>query len=320
MVNIRNRPHEEPSAFVDRHQRGKLDDFRAPVADQFDRLDWILGIQLPCEMHLQGAGCDFQHLTGQRAVRREPQQEPVANNHPAGLETIPPAFPIQLTAGVDIHAIVADRVRHYAARTARAGWQAKSGVEGAEIEIMSPKPVAVNARVFHPITRAAPGLVIQHSTALHVVVSYADRVEFATRQPDREILPEGFFGIDPGSPLLCHLEEKTGERPLARLSLVAGKRKRLLETKHQQGSTTPFVSAGHDIIKATVFRVRERARRRRLARPCVRIVPPGSCLRDPEIFRFHQQRDLRAIPLNVSFSRPPSFRGHVHQTLHLQRN
>ena len=215
---------------------------------------------------------------------------------------------------MDVDAIVAHGIGQDSGGTAGRRRNPQAAVEQLVVNRLRPQSVAVRFRKRQPVARLAPGFVVQHLVALHVIVAQADRVHLAAGDPRRHVPPKRFFHIDMRVWILA------GERQeFARtrsLLFRGGDRQRLIQVEIQQGSAGSFVLARHHMVKAVLVETGHQRRRDLCRRPRVGGIPPGDHRCDVQILGRHQEFDFTRRTMDVQIARPPTFLFHVHKALH----
>ena len=95
----------------------------------------------------------------------------------AGAETLPPFFVGEIAVDVDVHAIVADRIRGDARAAAGAGRNAQAAFEQLEIDVLRPERIAVRIGIVDLVARFAAGFVGDDRVAADIAVGNFDRID-----------------------------------------------------------------------------------------------------------------------------------------------
>src|SRR5438128_1873384 len=186
-------------------------------------------------------------MTRKLAIRAAAQQWTVGNEHAAGLQSFPPLFIPELTVQVNVSAVVAYGIRQDAGGTARRRRQPQSTVQDMVVNLLCPKSVPARIRKTFPVPLPSPGLIRQNSAPVHVIMCEANGVHHATSQPNRRVIPEWLFNIDPDAIASASFGKELHRRWI--LPFGSDDIQRPTQIEIEQRAPAPLVLSPHDVIK-----------------------------------------------------------------------
>ena len=160
------------------------------VVDHFNLRDWIIGCQRDLKLDVDRSILgEAEHFAWEIAIGGRPKQRSVRDKAASPGQCIEPGISAEFpVAELNIAPVVADWIGEHSGGTPGGGGDSQTGIQGVVVDLLSPVAVADWIRQPRDVARAAPGFVLVHPAAAHVVVGEADRVHLVPR-PARSARP-----------------------------------------------------------------------------------------------------------------------------------